>query len=84
MNYRPDIDIVMAKTSPGNGRCRDSTSKTGAEQNAEDIRNFWHSRGHHGVRVWIEPVQIKSNGRGNGGGQIWVVRTNLVRGMPPA
>lgn len=84
MNYRPDIDIVPAKSSPRNGRCRDSTSRMGAEQNAEDIRNFWYSRGCYQVSVWVERMQIGSNGRGNRGGEIWVVRTNLVRGMPPA
>lgn len=83
MNYRPDIDIVPAKPSPGNGRCPDTTSREGAQRNADDIIDFWHSRGYHKVSAWVEPVQLRSNDRGNGGGQIWVVRTNLVRGMPP-
>ncbi len=48
------------------------------EQLAAEIAGHWHGLGHPNVKVWAEP------GENSGGGVApYVVKSNLVRGLPP-
>lgn len=55
----------------------EATSKKNAESLSKRIEDYWHKEGHPQVKIW--PVSENALGFG----EIWVVRSNLVRGMPP-
>jgi hypothetical protein len=67
---------------------RDTCSKPGAERLARELDAFWHSQGHPEVQHGIEKmsVRIPHNARPSADDKatgIWVVRSNLMRGLPP-
>ena len=44
---------------------------------AAELDEWWHKKGYPTVRHTVEPINVR--GRGN----ICIVRSNLVRGLPP-
>ena len=57
------------------------TGKAGAERFAALIQERWHECGHKDVRAWAEGVTLNGGPKGD---IIYVVRSNLVGGLPPA
>jgi hypothetical protein len=57
----------------------DSLTKAGAQHTAARLQAYWHAQGHKTVRHWVE----HASGTRGGGHGIYVVRSNLVRGLPP-
>jgi hypothetical protein len=62
------------------GDQRDFCIERGARELAHKIEQAWHEAGHLGVRAWVE----KEPTTDRHGHAIYVVKSNLVRGMPPA
>ena len=54
---------------------RDWFGRDGAQVLADEIELRWRQLGHTTVEVWVEPMDV------HGGG--YMVRSNLVGGMPP-
>ena len=51
---------------------------------ADAIQKYWHDLGARNVRVWAEPMGIRSIGtKVKGLDEVWQVRSNLVNGLPP-
>ena len=61
---------------------KDGFSLYGAERLAKTIRAYWEKRGKV-VEVRTEIAHLKSSSRHHMGGDVWVVRSNMVRGLPP-
>lgn len=59
----------------------DLFTQHGAERLAVTIERQWAQAGHAGVKCRIEPMSVKARGRGT---RIYVVRSNLVNGLPPS
>ena len=55
----------------------DWMSREGAQQLAHDLDHWWHSRGFTTVHHAVVPKQV------NRVGSVWLVRSNLVNGLPP-
>jgi hypothetical protein len=55
-----------------------SHSREAASLLASQIKDFWHQRGHVEVAAWVELALTDKSGH-----QIFAVRSNLVRGLPP-
>jgi hypothetical protein len=55
---------------------KDNLHRLGAERLARTIRDYWRAKAYRGVLVWIEPIYFD-------GGRLYVVKSNLVGGMPP-
>ena len=81
MSVRLDAPIMNPKKSPGPGKCRDLCGKRGAEAHAEEIRQHWVGLGYLGIETWAEEEVVHY--RNKVPGRIWVVRTNMVGGLPP-
>jgi hypothetical protein len=67
---------------------RDHCSRIGAERLARELDEWWHSRGHPHVRHIVTLAQRvpKKSQQGSDeepSGKVWVVRSNLVGGLPP-
>jgi hypothetical protein len=86
MSYRPDRDVTPS-THPPRVR-RDLGTRDGAEALARELDAWWSSRGISNVRHWAEWVSLgrhtgkRSDQLGKSSGA-WVIRSNLVNGMPP-
>lgn len=71
---------------------RDLTTMTGAELLAQELDEWWHSRGYPQVKHRVESLRV-SKLRAHGKTSIstrldkqtsiWCVRSNLVGGLPP-
>ncbi|MGR0185473.1 hypothetical protein [Azospirillum aestuarii] len=57
---------------------RDLMTEDEAKALAVRIEGHWHRLGHTTVNVWAEVVDPESRP------VIWVIRSNLVSGLPPA
>jgi hypothetical protein len=57
-------------------------TRSGAERRARRLDDYWHARGHMTVQHWAEPQSGKNIPK-LVGRRLWVVRSNLVNGMPP-
>lgn len=55
----------------------DPVSKDRAEMYAHRVQTYWHARGHTHVMVFAMPTRMM------GFGEVWIVRSNLVCGLPP-
>lgn len=53
------------------------TSQSSAELFAHRIEAHWHELGHKQVSARAVPKQVL------GFGEVWGVRSNLIRGLPP-
>ena len=78
--YNPGRDVVPSKASKAD---RNTMTKAGAETLASELDVWWHERGFLTVRHWAEWAKKIRPGRDAGDGGLWVVRSNLVQGMPP-
>lgn len=61
----------------------DTTTREGAEALARRLDAYWHRLGYGQVQHWVEQqrrITVAAPLQGEG---IWVVRSNLVRGLPP-
>jgi hypothetical protein len=56
----------------------DHLTEPEAEQLAKKIAQFWHEKGHTGVRTWTEKTISNAAERAN----CYCVRSNLIRGLP--
>ena len=60
-------------------RAKKPQTNWGLKKNAEVLRRkiekLWMLRGYVGVRVWLEREHEESN--------MWVVRSNMLNGVPP-
>jgi hypothetical protein len=75
--YRPERDI--SRVLPIQGPVpRELSSQIGAHALAKEIEAWWHTRGYPQVKAWVSDAPHVSS-KGN----IYAVKTNLVRGMPP-
>lgn len=52
-------------------------SKENAQILADRIRAYWHRIGHTQVMAYAKQTSVL------GHGEVWVVRSNLIRGLPP-
>lgn len=52
-------------------------SQSGAQSLAARLAAYWHAQGYPKAKHWTEAVNPDLVGT------IWVVRSNLVNGMPP-
>jgi hypothetical protein len=61
-------------------------TREGAEALAANLDAYWHKRGFPQVRQWVErqPWADGPPPRCVSAAGLWIVRSNLVRGMPPA
>ncbi|HML93412.1 hypothetical protein [Methyloceanibacter sp.] len=55
-------------------------NKQHSEMIAQHINSYWHERGDTGVRAYVEAVTATVKGSNR---QLYVVRSNLVNGLPP-
>lgn len=66
------------------GACRHTVpfekrmTRAEADVLAQRVTRHWHARGHTHVRVWVEEAVHHK------GGTSYEIKSNLVRGMPPA
>jgi len=75
--YRPEKHTT--RPIPVEGIPRELSSERGAKALALEIEAWWHSRGYPQVRAWVPMGPPLVSAKGN----IFSVKTNLVRGMPP-
>ena len=61
----------------------DTTTRDGAEALARKLDAYWHAKGFPQVRHWAELQRNVTAEAPILGSEIWVVRSNLVRGRPP-
>jgi hypothetical protein len=64
----------------------DTLTRVGAEALAAQLDKFWHAACYPLAEHWIEKVvarRPKKSGEGDVGTELWVVRSNLVDGLPP-
>jgi hypothetical protein len=81
--YDPQHDIIAGETIKSG---RDLFTRTVATAQAAELNTWWHLRGYPTVEHWVEQVPLAryirpSKARRKGG--VWVVRSNLVSGLPP-
>ena len=50
-----------------------------ARKVARQVESYWAGLGHSNVRCWVERVNVGPNR-----GSSYEIRSNLVRGLPPA
>jgi hypothetical protein len=74
--YRPDRHTTPVH--PPSQLTRELCSHKGAERLAAEIEEWWHRRGYPQVKAWVDGTAFVSD-KGN----VYTVRTNLIRGMPP-
>jgi hypothetical protein len=72
--------------APAPRATRDLTTQAGAETLAAELNAWWHRRGYTNVQHWAEWLAFARKrgdqlGRSSG---TWVVRSNLINGMPHA
>jgi hypothetical protein len=83
-HYRPERDVVLCA---GSRQPRDRCTQDGAQALAWQLDAWWHDRGYLTVRHWVERVRLPKVSRvtdsEDGVAGLWVVRSNLVAGMPP-
>ena len=72
-------------------RAPDLCSELGAARLAAKLQAWWHAQGEHEVRFWIERsnhkrVYVRKDGHTKDvhADAIWLIRSNLVRGLPPS
>jgi hypothetical protein len=53
-------------------------SREAAALLASQIKDYWRQRGHAEVETWVQLALTDKSGH-----QIFAVRSNLVRGLPP-
>lgn len=75
---RADIDAELASRDADNRR--DGFTKAGAEKLAAQIRAYWGRRG-RAAEVWVEPAGEYVDSLRTG--TWYVVRSNLINGLPP-
>ena len=61
----------------------DTTTREGAEALAARLTRYWHAKGYTQVRHWAEHQRVRTAEAPLFGHAIWVVRSNLVGGLPP-
>lgn len=59
-------------------------TRKGAQFIAEKIESYWHRRGHTEVVVRIIPVTAPDKREKGEPATLYVVRSNLVNGLPPS
>jgi hypothetical protein len=86
-HYRPERDVVLCV---GSRQPRDRCTQDGAQALAWQLDAWWHERGYPQVRHWVERAKLPRTVHGGEAGQaedgtagLFVVRSNLVAGMPP-
>jgi hypothetical protein len=75
--YKPERDTTRALPIQGNIP-RELSSQLGAHALARELEAWWHSRGYPQVKAWVHEGVFVSD-KGN----IYSVKMNLIRGMPP-
>lgn len=63
----------MTEVELGRALEADSMNKDGAHRLAGRIRDYWFSRGYEKIDVWVLSED----------GYVYVVRSNMVYGVPP-
>lgn len=62
----------------------DVCSEEGAARLAARLEAYWHEHGHPEVRFWSERIAFSRRRAHNSAcDDVWAVRSNLVRGLPP-
>jgi hypothetical protein len=61
----------------------DTTTREGAEALARKLDAYWHAQGFPQVQHWVEMHRRLTPAAPLHGEAMWVVRSNLVRGLPP-
>jgi hypothetical protein len=83
-HYRPERDVVLCA---GSRQPRDRCTQYGAQSLAWQLDAWWHDRGYPQVRHWVERAKLPKKSRvvdsEDGEAGLFVVRSNLVAGMPP-
>jgi hypothetical protein len=100
-HYDPVRDIVaQPPRQRGRGRHkRDPNTEDGARALAEQLTDWWHTRGYTTAQFWTERARYGRNSgptlappyrgwpdddpRHSADHGLWVVRSNLVNGLPP-
>jgi len=67
---KPPPDPAIAQSAAGRR----------AVAQAEAVESWWHDQGHPQVQAWVE---AQTSPKGDSGGPIYAVRSNLVGGGPP-
>jgi hypothetical protein len=86
MIYRPTRDVALPV--PALHATRDLITREGATELAAELDLWWHSRGFYTVRHTVEWIAFdRSSGKrsdqlGRSSGA-WIVKSNLVNGLPP-
>lgn len=64
---------------------QDSHDRYVAEQQKQLIEEIWHERGYHKVKAWIAyvPAVYECGSESARKSGAWIVRSNLVNGIPP-
>jgi hypothetical protein len=75
--YDPRRDPVASECA---ANASDHCTRPRALRHTEALDRWWHARGHTSVRQWVEPYLVRNTNRGD---TIWMVRSNLVGGLPP-
>ena len=60
---------------------KDMLNRRGAAGLAKRFEKYWHDRGYHSARFWIEPIAERFAKVGTY--EIYRVACNLVNGLPP-
>jgi hypothetical protein len=84
--YDPARDLIATEPTPRD--TRNLLDRDGAQRLAAELDQWWHSRGYPGVKHWAEWTTLaRRSGKRSGNLEkstgIWVIRSNLARGMPP-
>lgn len=65
----------------------DNLSREGAQALADRLNDYWRAEGATKAQHWIEPVQHRGRKKTGDAHKeavtMWVVRSNLVNGLPP-
>jgi hypothetical protein len=56
----------------------DFCAAAGARVLADQVADYWRSRGHAGVKTWIEAGPTENRR------PVYIIRSNLTGGRPPA
>jgi hypothetical protein len=68
-------------TTQHTARPRDTLSQRGAMELARRLEKYWHDRGYIAARFWAELIDERFAKVGTY--EIYCVKCNLVRGLPP-
>lgn len=53
-----------------------------ANNMADRLTEYWHSQGYKNAMFWVKPESFKRF-RGTGIDSTYVIRSNLIKGLPP-